>query len=140
MPFYKLNKEISKIKEEAKKNNGTKRPVWPMIILKTPKGWTGPKVVHNLKIEGTFRSHQVPIPLEKFYQRLEKGLDTELGEKEKAFTKEVMEDMRAGILRENTKIKLYMDTYMVHLILKQRKSLEILAMVLVLVNLILSFN
>ena len=54
-------KEISKIKEEAKKNNGTKRPVWPMIILKTPKGWTGPKLVHGKMIENSFRAHQVPI-------------------------------------------------------------------------------
>ena len=37
------------------------RPCWPMIILKTPKGWTGPKFVNGLPIEGTFRSHQVPL-------------------------------------------------------------------------------
>ena len=37
------------------------RPIWPMIILKTPKGWTGPKEIKGKKVEGTFRSHQVPI-------------------------------------------------------------------------------
>ena len=37
------------------------RPRWPMIVLRTPKGWTGPKVVDGLPIEGTFRSHQVPL-------------------------------------------------------------------------------
>ncbi|MDR2214860.1 MAG: phosphoketolase family protein [Nevskiaceae bacterium] len=37
------------------------RPHWPMIVLRTPKGWTGPKVVDGVKIEGTFRSHQVPV-------------------------------------------------------------------------------
>ena len=37
------------------------RPAWPMIVLKTPKGWTGPKVVDGLPVEGTWRAHQVPI-------------------------------------------------------------------------------
>ena len=41
------------------------RPKWPMIILRTPKGWTGPKVVDGKQIEGTFRSHQVPIVVNK---------------------------------------------------------------------------
>ena len=40
-------------------------PVWPMIVLRTPKGWTGPKVVDDKQIEGTFRAHQVPISMEK---------------------------------------------------------------------------
>ena len=39
------------------------RPLWPMIILKTPKGWTGPKEVNSKKIEGTFRAHQVPLQI-----------------------------------------------------------------------------
>src|SRR5439155_16909017 len=38
-----------------------KRPTWPMIVLNTPKGWTGPKVVDGQRVEGTFRSHQVPL-------------------------------------------------------------------------------
>ena len=41
------------------------RPIWPMIVLRTPKGWTGPKVVDGNKIEGTFRAHQVPISMSK---------------------------------------------------------------------------
>ncbi len=40
-------------------------PVWPMIVLRTPKGWTGPKVVDDKQIEGTFRAHQVPISMGK---------------------------------------------------------------------------
>jgi xylulose-5-phosphate/fructose-6-phosphate phosphoketolase len=40
---------------------GATRPAWPMIVLRTPKGWTGPKVVDGLAVEGTFRSHQVPL-------------------------------------------------------------------------------
>ena len=39
----------------------TSRPLWPMIVLRSPKGWTGPKVVDGLQVEGTFRSHQVPL-------------------------------------------------------------------------------
>lgn len=53
--------EIRKIKDRAKKGEG-ERPCWPMIILRSPKGWTGPKVIDGHKIEGSFRSHQVPIP------------------------------------------------------------------------------
>ena len=37
------------------------RPRWPAIVLRTPKGWTGPKVVNGLPVEGTFRAHQVPL-------------------------------------------------------------------------------
>src|SRR5262249_61404289 len=37
------------------------RPQWPMIVLRTPKGWTGPKEVDGLPVEGTWRSHQVPV-------------------------------------------------------------------------------
>ncbi|MDA2920617.1 phosphoketolase family protein [Desulfobacterota bacterium AH_259_B03_O07] len=54
--------DICSIQEDARKNGFTRRPTWPMIILQTPKGWTGPKVVDGLPIEGTFRSHQVPLP------------------------------------------------------------------------------
>ena len=53
--------EIKEIKENAAKNKDVKMPRWPMIILKTPKGWTGPKFVNGLAVEGTFRAHQVPI-------------------------------------------------------------------------------
>ncbi len=53
--------EIRSIKDLAAKSADTDCPRWPMIILKTPKGWTGPKEVNGLPIEGTFRAHQVPI-------------------------------------------------------------------------------
>ena len=39
----------------------TERPRWPMLILRTPKGWTGPREVDGLQVEGTWRSHQVPV-------------------------------------------------------------------------------
>ncbi len=57
----KVIEEIKAIKKNAIENNDAKRACFPMIILKTPKGWTGPKYVNGLKIENTFRAHQVPI-------------------------------------------------------------------------------
>jgi xylulose-5-phosphate/fructose-6-phosphate phosphoketolase len=53
--------EIRRIQKDARSGGVTKRPRWPMIILRTPKGWTGPKEVDGLKVEGFWRSHQVPI-------------------------------------------------------------------------------
>jgi xylulose-5-phosphate/fructose-6-phosphate phosphoketolase len=53
--------EIKGIKENAAQNKNAVRPQWPMIILKSPKGWTGPRYVDGFKIEGNFRAHQVPI-------------------------------------------------------------------------------
>jgi xylulose-5-phosphate/fructose-6-phosphate phosphoketolase len=53
--------EIKHIQHEARVNGNTMRPRWPMIVLKSPKGWTGPKWVDGLQIEGTFRAHQVPL-------------------------------------------------------------------------------
>ncbi|MEJ2613407.1 MAG: phosphoketolase family protein [Ignavibacteriaceae bacterium] len=52
---------IKKIKKSVQKNGLAQRPIWPMIILRSPKGWTGPKIVDGLQIEGTFRAHQVPL-------------------------------------------------------------------------------
>ena len=54
-------KEIKRIQHEARVNGHTMRPRWPMIVLKSPKGWTGPKWVDGLQVEGTFRAHQVPL-------------------------------------------------------------------------------
>ncbi|MDZ8222245.1 phosphoketolase family protein [Nostoc sp. ChiVER01] len=53
--------EIQSIQREARVHGFTKRPQWPMIVLKTPKGWTGPKEVDGKKTEGFWRSHQVPF-------------------------------------------------------------------------------
>ena len=53
--------EIGRIQAHARTTNDTTRPRWPMIVLRSPKGWTGPKVVDGLQIEGTFRAHQVPL-------------------------------------------------------------------------------
>ena len=53
--------EIAQIHKDARQHGRTARPAWPMIVLRTPKGWTGPKVVDGKPVEGTFRAHQVPI-------------------------------------------------------------------------------
>ena len=57
--YYTLNKVI----EDFKRIKNGEETLWPMIILKTPKGWTGPKIVNGSKIEGTFKAHQVPIQI-----------------------------------------------------------------------------
>jgi xylulose-5-phosphate/fructose-6-phosphate phosphoketolase len=53
--------EIASIQQSARSNGATTRPRWPMIVLRTPKGWTGPKTVDGKQVEGTFRAHQVPV-------------------------------------------------------------------------------
>ena len=57
----KAIEDIRAIQSNARDKKDTARPRWPMIVLRSPKGWTGPKVVDGLQIEGTFRAHQVPI-------------------------------------------------------------------------------
>jgi xylulose-5-phosphate/fructose-6-phosphate phosphoketolase len=53
--------EIKSIQQESRENGKTQRPQWPMIILRTPKGWTGPKEIDGKKVEDFWRSHQVPF-------------------------------------------------------------------------------
>src|SRR6267378_1387113 len=53
--------EIREIQHDNRVKGFQNRPCWPMIVLRTPKGWTGPKVVDGVQIEGTFRAHQVPL-------------------------------------------------------------------------------
>ena len=55
--------EILEYQRRAREEGVDQRPRWPMIVLRTPKGWTGPKVVDGKKIEGSFRAHQVPIQI-----------------------------------------------------------------------------
>jgi xylulose-5-phosphate/fructose-6-phosphate phosphoketolase len=53
--------EIRRIQTAARAQGARERPRWPMIVLRTPKGWTGPKIVDGEQVEGTFRAHQVPL-------------------------------------------------------------------------------
>ncbi len=57
----KAIESIRQIQSNARSKNDTTRPRWPMIVLNSPKGWTGPKVVDGVQIEGTSRSHQIPL-------------------------------------------------------------------------------
>jgi xylulose-5-phosphate/fructose-6-phosphate phosphoketolase len=53
--------DIARIRREARGGGRRERPAWPMIVLRTPKGWTGPAEVDGVPVEGTYRSHQVPL-------------------------------------------------------------------------------
>ena len=53
--------EVQRIQRQARQQGHTARPRWPMVVLNSPKGWTGPKVVDGAPVEGNFRSHQVPL-------------------------------------------------------------------------------
>jgi xylulose-5-phosphate/fructose-6-phosphate phosphoketolase len=57
----KAIQEIRDIQKNARLSGSMTRPRWPMIVLRSPKGWTGPKIVDGLQVEGTFRAHQVPL-------------------------------------------------------------------------------
>lgn len=57
--------KIKAIQKAAREDGATERPKWPMIVFRSPKGWTGPDVVDGKQIEGTFRAHQVPIDMSK---------------------------------------------------------------------------
>ena len=103
----KAIEEIKKIQQEARVNKNKIRPRWPMIILRSPKGWTGPKVVDDKQIEGTFRSHQVPISRAATHpehlELLEKWLKSyrpeELFEEQGRLKKELAELAPSGIRR-----------------------------------------
>ena len=56
-------REIKRIQEYARTSGDASRPRWPMIVLRTPKGWTGPKEVDGHVLEGSWRAHQVPISM-----------------------------------------------------------------------------
>lgn len=57
--------EIKKIQKAARSGNPIIKPRWPVLIMRTPKGWSGPKIVHGEFMEGSFRAHQVPFPAAK---------------------------------------------------------------------------
>ena len=60
-PWTRPSRTSGRSSSNARSGNDTARPRWPMIVLRSPKGWTGPKVVDGLQVEGTFRAHQVPL-------------------------------------------------------------------------------
>ena len=56
-------REIQRIQEYARTAGDAARPRWPMIVFRSPKGWTGPKEVDGQPVEGSWRAHQIPIPV-----------------------------------------------------------------------------
>ena len=88
--------DIRKIQSHAREKNDTDRPRWPMIVLQSPKGWTGPKEVDGVKNEGTFRSHQIPIVINSEHsdhlQLLEEWM--------KSYKPEELFDEKGGLLPE----------------------------------------
>jgi xylulose-5-phosphate/fructose-6-phosphate phosphoketolase len=59
--FDTMLDRIAAIQKSAREDGSTARPAWPMLIMRTPKGWTGPKFVDGKPVEGTWRAHQVPL-------------------------------------------------------------------------------
>ena len=72
----KAIESIRKIQDSARNKKDTLRPRWPMIVLRSPKGWTGPKIVDGLQIEGTFRAHQVPLIVDSAHPEHLKHLES----------------------------------------------------------------
>ncbi|KAH8423805.1 putative phosphoketolase [Aspergillus melleus] len=99
--------EIHKIQQAARSGKPIMKPRWPMIVLRTPKGWSGPKELHGQFIEGSFHSHQVPLPNAKKdkeeLQALQKWLSS-YGPKE-LFTEsgDIVEDVTSIIPSEDSK-------------------------------------
>ena len=94
-----MDKVVRDIKT-IKKGNSVKRPQWPMIVLRTPKGWTGPSIVSGKQIEGTFRAHQIPLVVDDEHKKnlgvLEKWL--------KSYKPEELFDNSGKLKREIRKI------------------------------------
>jgi len=98
--------EIKEIQKKARQDNKKERPIWPMIILETPKGWTGPVKVDGMQVENSWRSHQVPIThLEKpeHFKLLEQWLKSykpeELFDEKGTFKSELKELAPSGTRR-----------------------------------------
>jgi xylulose-5-phosphate/fructose-6-phosphate phosphoketolase len=87
--------EIKSIQQDARENGKTQRPQWPMIILRTPKGWTGPKEIDGKKVEDFWRSHQVP-----FADMTKKGRVQDLEEWLKSYKPEELFDENGTFLAE----------------------------------------
>lgn len=91
-----VTEEILRIQAHARKMKDPSRPRWPMIVLKSPKGWTGPKTVDGLQVEGTFRSHQVPILVNAWHPDHLKQLESWL----KSYKPEELFDEKGRLLEE----------------------------------------
>ena len=89
-------REIERIQQSARTTGDTTRPRWPMIVFRSPKGWTGPKEVDGLRVEGTFRAHQLPVSIESDHPEHIKILETWL----KSYHPEELFDRSGAIIPE----------------------------------------
>jgi xylulose-5-phosphate/fructose-6-phosphate phosphoketolase len=92
--------KIKKIQSHARDKNDADRPHWPMIVLRSPKGWTGPKEVDGLQIEGTFRSHQIPLLVDSDHPHHLKLLEEWM----KSYKPEELFDEQGSLLPELAKL------------------------------------
>lgn len=92
----KAIEDIHRIKTNAHDNNDNTRPVWPMVILRSPKGWTGPKEVDGVPNEGTFHAHQVPILVDSDHQQHVMQLESWM----KSYKPEELFDKQGKLLSE----------------------------------------
>ena len=92
----KTIENIRQIQNNARNKNDTSRPRWPMIVLNSPKGWTGPKTVDGLQIEGTFRAHHVPLIVDSDHPEHLEQLESWM----KSYKVEELFDEHGCLLRE----------------------------------------
>jgi xylulose-5-phosphate/fructose-6-phosphate phosphoketolase len=92
--------DIQRIQTTARTTGVATRPAWPMIVLRSPKGWTGPKVVDGLAIEGTFRSHQVPLVVDADHPKHVAQLESWM----KSYHAEALFDEAGRLLPELTEL------------------------------------
>ena len=88
--------DIRQIQKNARTAVNPNRPRWPMIVLRSPKGWTGPKFVDGLQIEGSFRSHQVPLIVDAKHPEHVELLETWM----KSYKPEELFDIKGRLLAE----------------------------------------
>jgi xylulose-5-phosphate/fructose-6-phosphate phosphoketolase len=88
--------EIRQIQRQARDTHDATRPRWPLIVLNSPKGWTGPKVVDGLHVEGTFRAHQVPLHVDAEHPDHLRQLDSWM----RSYRPEELFDERGGLIPE----------------------------------------
>jgi xylulose-5-phosphate/fructose-6-phosphate phosphoketolase len=92
----KVIEDIWRIQNNARTKNDATRPSWPMIVLNSPKGWTGPKVIDGLQVEGTFRAHQVPLLVDSDHPDHLKQLENWM----RSYKPEELFDERGSLLPE----------------------------------------
>ncbi len=89
-------REIERIQQNARTTGDTQRPRWPMVVFCSPKGWTGPKEVDGLRVEGSFRSHQIPLTVDAEHPEHLKQLENWL----KSYRPEELFDRSGALIPE----------------------------------------